>query len=243
MKPRHSAMIAALAAIALAPPAPAAAQVIAGRVVDAATGAGVARARVTVAGHENDESSRTLTAADGRFSIAVRGGLYRVRAEGTGYEAARTSVTAGPGDTVRVVLRIPVAPRRLGAVTASTRPRRLPMVGVFTPVYPTDSLLAAERTRGEGGPARVIVRGVVPTPTACWRLAGAADRVGPLVTLNIQARPTGDPCPSDAVGASTYKVTLRRLPPGTYTLRVLHTYRAGAWQPSVALDSAGVTVR
>ena len=235
---------AALAVFCGSSPDRAAAQVIVGRVIDAASGGGVARARVTAAGVGHNDSRRTFTSADGRFSITVRGGSYRVQVRRTGYEGARSdAVTVGPDDTVRVEVRVSAAPVQLRGVTATTQPRRLPMVGVFTPVYPTDSLLAAERTRGEGGPGRVTVRGVVPTPTACWRLAGAADRIGQLITLAVEARPTDDPCPPDAVGASTYKVTLRRLPPGTYTVRVLHTYRGDVWRPSVAMDSAGVTVR
>ena len=219
------------------------AQVIVGRLVDAASGAGVARARVTAVGIGHEGSRRTTTAADGRFSLAVRGGSYRVQAARTGYQDARSGeVTVGTGDTARVELRVAPAPHRLRGVTASTRPRRLPMLGVFTPVYPTDSLLAAERTRVEGEPGRVVVRGVMLTPTACWRLAGAADRIGPVITLAVQARPTDDPCPPDAVGASTYKVTLRRLPPGTYNLRVLHVYRDAVWPPGVAMDTS-VTVR
>jgi hypothetical protein len=224
-------------------PAPAAAQVIAGRVVDAQTGGGVAGARVTAAGVGHDDTRRTLTAADGRYAIEVRGGSYRVQATRTGYQPASDTVTVVPGDTSRVMLRLSPAPRQLAAVDATTRPRRLPMSGGFLQVYPTDSLLAAERTRVEGGRGRVLVRGVMVTPTPCWRLAGAADRVGPLITLNIQARLYYGGCPPDAAGASTYKVTLRGIPPGTYTVRVLHTYTDERYPPSVAIDSGGVTVR
>jgi hypothetical protein len=224
-------------------PGTVAGQVIAGRVVDAASGSGVPQARVTAAGVNHGDSRRTLTAADGRFSIVVRGGAYTLQVARTGYESARTrELVVRLGDTSTVNVAVTAAPRRLGAITATTRPRRLPVAGVFTPAYPADSLFAAETTRGEGGRGRVIIRGIMPTPTACWRLAGAADRIGSVITLNIQARPTGDPCPPDAIGASTYKVTLRRLPPGTCTLRVLHTYRDAVWEPSVALDTS-VAVR
>jgi len=238
------AMITLLGIPCACPPTPLAAQVIVGRVVDAASGSGVPRARVTAAGVGHGDSRRTLTAADGRFVVAVRGGAYTVQVARTGYESARTrELVVGPGDTATVTIPLTASPRRLGAVTATTRPRRLPMSGVFTPVYPTDSLLAAERTRVEGGGGRVLVRGVMVTPTPCWRLAGAADRVGPLVTLNIQARLYYGGCPPEAPGASTYKVSLRGLPPGTYTVRVLHTYADERYQPSVALDSSGVVVR
>ena len=74
-------------------------------------------------------------------------------------------------------------------------------------------------------------------------MAGAADRIGFVVTLNIQARPAGEACPPDTIGASTYKVMPRRLPLGPYTLRVLHTYHDAVWQTRVAMDTSGVTVR
>lgn len=220
------------------------AQVIVGRVVDAATGAAVPQARVTAVGENRREAGASLTAADGSYSIAVRGGSYRVQAARTGYRPARSdAVTVGQADTVRVDVRVAVLPRQLSGLTASTLPRRLPMSGGFTPRYPTDSLIAAERIRVEGDRGKVIVRGVMVTPNPCWRLAGAADRVGALVTLNIQARFVDERCPPDAAGASTYKVSLGRIPPGIYTVRVLHTYIAGTLPPAVALDSAGVTVR
>jgi hypothetical protein len=37
-------------------------------------------------------------------------------------------------------------------------------------------------------------------------------------------------------------VTVRGLPPGSYTFRVLHSYRDEAWEPTMALDTT-VTVR
>jgi hypothetical protein len=229
-------------AIVLGRSSAAQAQVIAGRVVDAATGGGVGRARITAWGDGGTRS--TFTGADGRYTIEVRGGTYHVRATRTGYQTATSAEMAvAAGDTSRVVLRMTPEPRQLTGVHASTRPRRLPMSGRFTPEYPTDSLLAAERTHVEGVPGRLIIHGVMLTPTPCWRLAGAADRVGPLITLNIQAHLGDEFCPPDAPGASTYKVSLRGIPPGTYTVRVLHTYRRDAFKASVALDSAGVTVR
>lgn len=239
---RRSSRFLATLGVTLCPAAPARAQVIAGRVVDAATGGGVGQARVTVWG--DGGTRRTLTGADGGYTIEVHGGEYHVRATRTGYQTVTSAAVAvAPGDTTRVVLRMTPAPRQLSALRATTRPRRLPMSGRFTPAYPTDSLLAAERTHVDGGPGRVLIHGVMLTPTPCWRLSGAADRVGPLITLNIQAHFAEEFCPPDAPGASTYKVSLRGIPPGTYTVRVLHTYRGDAYKPAVAIDSAGVNVR
>ncbi|MFL5380968.1 MAG: carboxypeptidase-like regulatory domain-containing protein [Longimicrobiaceae bacterium] len=239
---RHlSPLLAALAFACTA--APAAAQVIAGRVVDAATGAGVPRARVTAAGVGHRETRRTLARDDGRFSIVVRGGgSYRVQVARTGYEDAVTrELAVGAGDTVAVEVRLAAAAYRLDPVVATTPPRRLSLAGVYRQTDPTPSLLATPTT-AEGGRHSVTVRGAMVTPSNCWTLAGAADRIGSVVTLNVHARPTARGCPPDATGASTYKVTLRGIPPGTYTVRVQHTYRGDAVPPALALDTT-VTVR
>ena len=242
MKRRFAPLLAALVGVCIAAPVSAAAQVIVGRVVDAATGGGVPRARVTVAGVDHRETQRTLTGDNGRFTFVVRGGgSYRVRVARTGYQDAATRALAvGPGDTVAVTVRATAEPRRLDPLVVSTPPRRLPIDGVYqTDITP--ALLAA-RTTGEGGRRNVTVRGAMPTPSACWRLSGGADRIGPLITLAVSARPTDADCPPDSPGSSTYKVTVRGIPPGTYTLRVVHTYRDEAWPRSLALDTT-VTVR
>ena len=232
-------MRAAAAALIFAGASPAAAQVIVGRVIDDASGAAVARARVTAVG---EGSPRTLTGDDGGFALAVRGGRYRVRVERTGYQDARSdAVTVGPGDTARVTLRLDPTALRLAGITASARPRRPPLDGVYLPVFPTDSLLSLP-IRAEGGSGRVVVRGQMGTPTACYRLVGVAERTGSIVTLVIQARPTGDECVPGAIGASTYKVILHRIPAGTHTLRVVHTYGDDALPPALVLDTA-VTVQ
>jgi hypothetical protein len=230
-------------AICIAAPVPAAAQVIVGRVIDAATGGGVPRARVTVSGVDHRETQRTLTGDNGRFTFVVRGGgSYRVRVARTGYQDAATrALDVGPGDTVAVTVRATAEPRRLDPVVVSTPPRRLAINGVYEQTDITSAFLAT-RTTGEGGRRNVTVRGAMPTPSACWRLSGGADRIGPVITLAVNARPTGAACPPDSPGASTYKVTVRGIPPGTYTLRVLHTYRNDAVPRSLALDTT-ITVR
>ncbi|MFL5540579.1 MAG: carboxypeptidase-like regulatory domain-containing protein [Longimicrobiaceae bacterium] len=242
MKRRFAPLVTALA-VCIAAPVPAAAQVIVGRVVDAATGGGVPRARVTVAGVDHRETRRTLTGDDGRFTVEVRGGgSYRVQVARTGYQDASTrELAVGADDTVAVELRVVLAPRRLDPVVATTPPRRLSINGVYDQTDVTPALLATA-IAAEGGRHNVTVRGAMVTPSACWRLSGGADRIGPLITLAVNARPTGATCPPDSPGASTYKVTVRGIPPGTYTLRVLHTYRDEAWPRSLALDTT-VTVR
>lgn len=240
---RYRNLILIALAIRSAAPVSAAAQVIVGRVVDAATGGGVPRARVTVAGVDHRETQRTLTRDNGRFTFVVRGGgSYRVRVARTGYQDASTrELAVGADDTVAVELHVVPAPRRLDPIVVSTPPRRLSIHGVYDQVGVSPAFLATRAT-GEGGRHNVTVRGAMPTPSACWRLSGAADRIGPVITLAVNARPNGDACPPDSPGASTYKVTVRGIPPGTYTLRVVHTYRDEAWPRALALDTT-VSVR
>jgi hypothetical protein len=219
---------------------PAFAQVIAGRVVDDASGGPVPLARVTAIGEDRNGSRRTVTADDGRFALVVRGGRYRVRVARTGFASATSDVIAvGPGDTARVTVRIDPAPRRLAGITASARPRRPRIVGVYTTLVPTAELLALP-IRVESGSRLLVIRGQMATPTPCYHLAGSVERTGFALTLAVQARPNGETCAPGAIGASSYKISVR-LPPGAYTLRVLHTYRDDALPPSMALDTT-VTV-
>jgi hypothetical protein len=232
---------AAAALLAFCTPGAAAAQVIAGRVIDAASGAGVPRAIVTAEG--GPPSPRTLSDDDGRFVIALgEVGSYRVRVAREGYRDARTRpLTPGPRDTVAVDVRVTAVPVALRALEVTARRRRLDVIGDFRQMLPADSILAGPVT-ASGRQRGISVKGTFPTPSVCYHLAGAADRIGQVVMLNVEARPTGsDLCP-DAEGAFTYSVTLRELPPGTYTLRVLHTFRNNAWEPEMALDTT-VTVR
>jgi hypothetical protein len=237
---RCASAAAVLLCFCLGLPGRAAGQVVAGRVIDAASDSGVAQARVSVTGAYGD-TRRTTTAADGRFSVGLRAaGPVRVLVTREGYEETRAGpLTVDPLDTARVDVRLTPRAISLRPVVASRRPRRVDVTGVFRQVTPADS--AVRETASAPGRRSIVVEGALPTPSACYRLAGAADRIGNVVTLNVQARPTGDPCP-DAPDALTYKMTARGLPPGSYTLRVLHTYRGDVWPPSLALDTT-VAVR
>ena len=162
------------------------------------------------------------------------------------------------------MIRSPPPPRRAGLLAAAAmlalaaparaqgdtvplkplevRSRRLPLAvtGAFLQAVDRNAALAAP-VRASGRRRGIQVQGAMPTPSGCYRLSGAADRSLQLVILNIQARPTGEPCPADAgPEAFTYRVKVR-LPRGSYTLRVLHTYRYGRWEPRMALDTT-VTV-
>ena len=123
-----------------------------------------------------------------------------------------------------------------------TAPRRvLEVRGAFRQVRDTALLATGTPTTAAGGWLSVSAHGFVAVPSTCYRLAGAADRQGSVITLNVEARPNGDLCPV-APSAFTYSVRLPDLTPGTYTFRVLHTFRDGAYPAVLALDTT-VTVQ
>lgn len=124
----------------------------------------------------------------------------------------------------------------------ATAPRRvLEVRGAFRPVRDSTLLARGTPTTAAGGWLSVSAHGFVPVPSPCYRLAGAADRQGSVITLNVEARPNGDLCPARP-SAFTYSVRMPDLTPGTYTFRVLHTYRDRALTSIVALDTT-VTVQ
>ncbi|HKP77263.1 MAG TPA: carboxypeptidase regulatory-like domain-containing protein [Longimicrobiaceae bacterium] len=116
---------------------PAGAQVVRGRVIDNATGEGVAAATVeaSVAGRTG---GRARTAADGKFEVRLRAaGTYSLLAERTGYRAtASGELPVAPRETVYVELRVAAAPMQLDPlrVTARVAPphrRSLELVGFY----------------------------------------------------------------------------------------------------------------
>lgn len=228
---------AALVILCIPIPTPAAGQVIRGRVVDAASGAPVAVARVVVTG-SGQRAHRTTTAADGRFSIRLgRGGSFRVQVARAGYAETRTPpVTVGSHDTVDVDVRVAAVAHRLDPITVTGRRRRLNAVGVF---YETPDSVNA-RASVVGQPRSLRVRGSFPTPNLCYHLSGNADRTQSIITLTIQARGKSEFC-AEAGGGFIYDVTVRRLPPGVYTVRVLHAFQDDVREPAMVLDTT-VTV-
>ena len=96
----------------------------------------------------------------------------------------------------------------------------------------------AVSARGDRGAVKVT--GALSTPTPCYTLSGEVRRDGQIVTLTVEARATDGMC-VQSIGAFAYDATLRGLPAGTYTLRVIHTYPGTGWETRPALDTA-VTV-
>lgn len=115
--------------LACAMAAPAAAQSIRGRVLDATTGRPVAEATVLLLAADGSVRERERTDDDGRFSVAVREeGTFRVRAERLGYHAATSAPLAGRlSDLVDVELRLSTSEVLIAplTVTARRQPRRL----------------------------------------------------------------------------------------------------------------------
>jgi hypothetical protein len=233
---RPAAAAALLAAVA---PAAATAQVIAGRVIDASSGAAVARATVTVDGAG---APHTLSDGGGRFSIVPgRAGSYRVRVERAGYRDARSrELSVGAGDTAWVEVRVTPAAFELRALDVTAQKRPLEVTGRFRKTRPPPAAAAAP-VRGEGRRRAIGVQGNFPTPSVCFDLAGVADRTGNVVTLVVEARPGQSTC-ANAAGALAYSLTLRELPPGAYTFRVFHALRTRPGEREMLLDTT-VAVR
>jgi hypothetical protein len=217
-------------------------QAIAGRVVDASTGAGIPQVRVEVLDSAAARAAPVVTDADGRFLIALpSAGRYRLQAGRLAYETGRTRpVKVGEHDTARVTVRLREAVVELNGVTATVRGRRIPVKGVFRVAAEAPS--ATDHVSVTAGERSLVARGKLPTPTLCYQLAGAAVRSGQLLTLVVEARPNGDICGASAGTAFTYRMTVKRLQAGTYALRVLHAFRGAATEPTVALDTT-VTVQ
>jgi len=102
---------------------PLAAQGIRGRVLDAATGAGVELATVTAITAGQQPAARARTGATGEFTLALAApGVYTLRVERTGYGAvASQAVTVGANQNVEVALRITAEAVTLEPVTAVGR--------------------------------------------------------------------------------------------------------------------------
>lgn len=219
------------------------AQVIEGRVIDAASRAGVPRATVVMTEADGGRVLRRVTTApDGFFTVGgAGGGEVRLRVARVGYRETTTrSMTLPPADTLEVTVRISAVAMTLDPLAVSARARRLDVRGIFRdrPWMPADSF---PPTTAKGERRGIQVEGTMATPTPCYHLAAAADREGQVITLTVDARAESDDC-GETPGTFTYHVNVGGLPPGAYTFRVLHAYRGGEWPHAWALERP-VTVR
>ncbi len=238
----HTLTRTALLALACLLASAAEAQVVIGRVVDSGSGAPVPQAQVVVTGGEPAVTRTTRTEANGRFSVALSGGgAYRLQVTRLGYQDARARMlTLDDGETVRLSVPLSAAALPLDPVSATAKPRRLQVDGVFRQLL-ADSLTVLVPARARSAWGGIEVRGTFPTPSDCFQLASAAHRERSVLTLIVEARPA-DPTCMDLGGLFSYKATVRGVRPGTYTLRVLHAYREDIWESALALDTT-VTVR
>jgi hypothetical protein len=85
-----------------------------------------------------------------------------------------------------------------------------------------------------GGAGTVTVTGTVSTPNPCHDLSGAATLQGSTLTLTVSARGNADMC-IQSIGAIGFDATLRGVPAGSYTLRVVHTYPGSGWETKTAM--------
>jgi hypothetical protein len=84
-----------------------------------------------------------------------------------------------------------------------------------------------------GGTGSVTVRGTISTPNPCFALSGAAASEGRTLTLTVTARSNAEVC-VQSIGTLGYDATLRGVPAGSYTVRVVHTYVGTGWPTQTA---------
>jgi hypothetical protein len=97
------------------------------------------------------------------------------------------------------------------------------------------------RVTAQGGAGTVAVQGALSTPNPCYTLHGTVRRDGSNVTLTVEARAPREGC-IQSIGAFAYDATVRGLPAGTYSFRVVHTYPGTGWESRGPLEMP-VTVR
>jgi hypothetical protein len=117
---------------------PASAQVVRGKVLDAATGDPVPQAEVTATTVEGRGAGRTRAGTDGSFTLDLRApGTIRLRAERSGYRPTLTdTLPVDARETLEVELRlsataVAIEPLRVTARLAPPRRRSLEMAGVY----------------------------------------------------------------------------------------------------------------
>lgn len=89
----------------------------------------------------------------------------------------------------------------------------------------------------QGAAGGAVVRGTVSTPTPCHRLTGAVQRAGETVTLTVSAAADPEAMCIQSIGSIPYTATIRGLPAGSYTVRVVHTYPGTGWETATALET------
>ena len=97
----------------------------------------------------------------------------------------------------------------------------------------------ATATAGSG---QIAIRGTMQTPTPCHKLSGELQQQGRTLSVRVVAQADPDAMCIQSIGSIPYTATLRDVAPGTYTVRVIHTYPGTGWDAAAALETQ-VTVR
>jgi hypothetical protein len=84
------------------------------------------------------------------------------------------------------------------------------------------------------GPRRIDAVGSLRTPCLPYDATGSLSHESRTLTLTVIGHSSGA-CAQDAVGMLVYRAAIKRLPPGNYTVRLVHTYRDAPWPTEVVL--------
>jgi hypothetical protein len=133
-------------------------------------------------------------------------------------------------------------PGRAGDTAATPRaPDTAPRMDQLTVELKTQPLEGGDdrggRVVAEGASGGANVRGMLSAPNPCYRLSGSVARSGATVTLTVTGRASDGGC-IQSIGAFAYDASVRGLPPGAYTLRVVHTYPGTGWETRTALETS-----
>jgi hypothetical protein len=97
----------------------------------------------------------------------------------------------------------------------------------------------ATATAGSG---QIAIRGTMQTPNPCYKLSGELQQQGQTLSVRVVGQADPDAMCIQSIGSVPYTATLRDVAPGTYTVRVMHTYPGTGWDAAAALETQ-VTVR
>jgi hypothetical protein len=120
-----------------------------------------------------------------------------------------------------------------GTPANGTPPSTAPAGGPIT-VELRQRAASGDTDGATGGTGTVTVRGSMPAPNPCYTLSGAAASEGRTLTLTVTGRP-GDGMCAQMIATLGYDATLRGVPAGSYTLRVVHTYVGTGWETQTAM--------